>query len=211
MQIARSAAWEWHLDSGRMQWSTDPERLFGFPPGAFGPELRISRALHPADKPHVDDASGNALLTGNYEAEYRALRPDGTIVWITEWGRGVHDGGRPRMVGVSRDVTADREAAQERERLLRSEQQARDEAERQSRLKDEFLATLSHELRTPMNAILGSLAILESGKSVRDTRSALAVIRRNAELQAQLIEDRKSTRLNSSHLVISYAVFCLKK
>jgi signal transduction histidine kinase len=93
------------------------------------------------------------------------------------------------MVGVSRDVTAAREAAHERERLLRSEQQARDEAERQSRLKDEFLATLSHELRTPMNAILGWLAILDSGKSVRDTRSALAVIRRNAELQAQLIED----------------------
>ena len=189
MQIARIAAWEWHLDTGQMQWSTDPERLFGFPPGAFGPELRISRALHPADKPQIDEAIGNALTTGSYEAEYRAVRPDGTTVWITERGYVVRDSERPRMVGVSRDVTADREAAHERERLLRSEQQARDEAERQSRLKDEFLATLSHELRTPMNAILGWLAILDSGKSVRDTRSALAVIRRNAELQAQLIED----------------------
>jgi PAS domain S-box-containing protein len=189
MQIAQIAAWEWELDTGHMRWSTDPERLFGFPVGAFGPELRISRAIHPADKPQIDEAIGNALETGHYEAEYRAIRPDGTTVWITERGCVVPDGDRPRMVGVSRDVTADRQAAYERERLLRSEQQARDEAERQSRLKDEFLATLSHELRTPMNAILGWLAILESGKSVRDTNAALAVIRRNAELQAQLIED----------------------
>ena len=74
-------------------------------------------------------------------------------------------------------------------RALRSEREARAEAERQGRLKDEFLATLSHELRTPMNAILGWLAILESGKPIREVHSALAVIGRNAQLQARLIED----------------------
>jgi signal transduction histidine kinase len=93
------------------------------------------------------------------------------------------------MVGISRDVTAEREAALEREHLLKSEREARDEAERQSRLKDEFLATLSHELRTPANAILGWLAILESGKPIREIHSALAVISRNARMQAKLIED----------------------
>ncbi len=93
------------------------------------------------------------------------------------------------MVGIARDVTADRNAAQEREHLLRSEAAARTEAERQSRLKDEFLATLSHELRTPMNAVLGWLSILESGKPIREIHSALAVIRRNAQLQAKLIDD----------------------
>jgi signal transduction histidine kinase len=74
-------------------------------------------------------------------------------------------------------------------RALRSEREARAEAERQSRLKDEFLATLSHELRTPMNAILGWLAILESGKPIREVHAALAIIARNAHLQARLIED----------------------
>ena len=93
------------------------------------------------------------------------------------------------MVGVSRDMTSEREAARERERLLKEARRARDEAELQSRLKDEFLATLSHELRTPMNAILGWLAILESGKPVRDIHSALAIIRRNSEVQARLIDD----------------------
>jgi signal transduction histidine kinase len=68
---------------------------------------------------------------------------------------------------------------------------ARDEAERQSRLKDEFLATLSHELRTPMNAILGWLSMLTKGEAVSasETREAIAVIQRNAQIQAKLIDD----------------------
>jgi len=175
-----------------MTWApTSPEIVFGFPPGSFGTERRILTALHPDDRSHIDDAITTAIETGHYEAEYRAVRPDGSVVWIGERGRRVSaaEGGVPRMVGVSRDMTVEREAAREREQLLKQTRAARDEAERQSRLKDEFLATLSHELRTPMNAILGWLAILESGKPMRDVHSALAVIRRNSELQARLIED----------------------
>jgi signal transduction histidine kinase len=129
------------------------------------------------------------LKTGVYEAEYRAVRPDGRTVWLLERGRVVSDVDGERMVGITRDVTAERESVQERERLLKREREARDEAERQGRLKDEFLATLSHELRTPMNAILGWLSILESGKPVRDLPSVLEVIARNAQIQAKLIDD----------------------
>jgi PAS domain S-box-containing protein len=189
LDVAQIAAWEWDLASGQMTWSADPERLFGFPKGSFGPELRIVRTVHPEDKSRTQDAIATALQTGTYETEYRAVRPDGSIAWITERGRVFSDPEGERMVGISRDVTAEREAARERECLLKSEREARDDAERQSRLKDEFLATLSHELRTPMNAILGWLAILASGKPIRELHSALAVITRNAQIQAKLIED----------------------
>ena len=58
------------------------------------------------------------------------------------------------------------------------------------RAKDEFLAVLSHELRTPINAMLGWLSMLRNG-SVRADRQghALDVIERNARAQAQLIDD----------------------
>jgi signal transduction histidine kinase len=85
------------------------------------------------------------------------------------------------------------EANQELERRVRERTAAlvaaRDEAERQSRLKDDFLASLSHELRTPMNVILGWLSMLETGMGARDVQLALATVRRNAELQAKLIDD----------------------
>ena len=189
LEVAHIAAWEWQMAAGQMRWSTDPEALFGFPAGSFGPELRIVRVAHPEDTTRIESAIADALRTGSYDAEYRAVRPDGRIVWLKERGRVFSDTDGERMVGITRDITAEHESAHERERLLKREREARDEAERQSSLKDEFLATLSHELRTPMNAILGWLSILESGKQVRDLQSVLEVIARNAQIQAKLIDD----------------------
>jgi PAS domain S-box-containing protein len=191
VEVAQIAAWDWDLRSGSMKWSSDPEKLFGFPAGSFGPDSRIVRALVPEDKHRMKDAIEQALRTNHYEGEFKAVRPNGSVVWITERGRVVRDAdGRPeRMVGISRDVSAQRKAEREREALLSSEREAKEEAERQSRLKDEFVAIVSHELRTPMNVILGWLHLLTTGKATRNTASALEVIHRNARLQAKLIDD----------------------
>jgi signal transduction histidine kinase len=86
---------------------------------------------------------------------------------------------------------------QERTVALR---EAKEEAERQSRMKDEFVATVSHELRTPMNVILGWLHLMTSGKSAT-TMTSLAVIQRNARLQAHLIDDLLDiNRLTAGHV-----------
>jgi PAS domain S-box-containing protein len=102
----------------------------------------------------------------------------------------VSDDEPPRFSGFVRDLTVRMKAEQEREELLRREAAARDEAETASRAKDEFLATLSHELRTPVNAIAGwTRMLLDGTMDSRNTRRALEVIDRNAQLQAQLVED----------------------
>jgi PAS domain S-box-containing protein len=209
MEIGRIAAWQRDPATGDMSWSTDPEALFGFPAGAFGEGRRMFRALHAEDRRRVEGLLEDALRTGLYESEHRLVRPDGSIVWVTERGRIVRseNGGADRMLGVSRDVSAQRRAEQEREGSLDEARQARDEAERQSRLKDEFLATLSHELRTPMNMVLGWLDILSSGKPVRDPQSALEVVQRNARIQARLIDDLLDmNRLVSGHLQLEVGV-----
>jgi signal transduction histidine kinase/CheY-like chemotaxis protein len=85
---------------------------------------------------------------------------------------------------------ARRQAEEERTRLLERERAARAEAEAASRAKDDFLATISHELRTPLTAILAWPLILRGklGDPEALTRG-LGVIERNAQLQAQIIED----------------------
>ncbi|WP_017654066.1 response regulator [Fortiea contorta] len=104
------------------------------------------------------------------------------------------------VAGVTRDIT-------ERKQLLLQEQAAREAAEQANRIKDEFLAVLSHELRSPLNPILGWTRLLQSGK-LKETRQAeaLATIERNAKLQAQLIEDLLDiSRIMSGKLTLTAA------
>jgi signal transduction histidine kinase len=83
-----------------------------------------------------------------------------------------------------------RQAEAQREEALKVAQQARQDAEINSRLKDQFLATLSHELRTPLNAVLGWTRMLAQGQvEAQKIPNALASIERNANAQKQLVDD----------------------
>jgi PAS domain S-box-containing protein len=96
-----------------------------------------------------------------------------------------------------RDITEQRkvanelaQAAQEKACLLRAEQQARAEAQAANRSKDDFLATLSHDLRAPLNAILGWSNLLRaSNPSAEELSKGLDVIERNICAQTRLIDD----------------------
>ena len=83
-----------------------------------------------------------------------------------------------------------RQAEKQRTELLERERIARTEAEEANRLKDEFLATLSHELRSPLNAIVAWSHILrEPGLDPATARRAVQAIDRNARAQTQLVAD----------------------
>src|SRR5262249_36895333 len=91
---------------------------------------------------------------------------------------------------ISRDITERKRAEEERERLLRQEKEAREDAQTASRMKEEFLAPIPHELRTPLTAVLGWASMLNRGLlSPFQPRHALEVIEQSARSQAGLVDD----------------------
>ena len=93
---------------------------------------------------------------------------------------------------IARDITQRKKTETERDELLKREHEARADAEAANRLKDEFLATLSHELRNPLNAVVGYAEILLRSEETRQhplVAKAAETIRRNALAQTRLVSD----------------------
>ena len=144
----------------------------------------------PDEIPRAKRGLGELLSRGTVTpVERQYLRKDGTPVLVLIAAAKLGEGGRRFLcflldVSERKRAAADREAAHERERV------ARRQAEEATQLKDEFLANLSHELRTPMNAIIGWSHLLRTGTlDAENHQKAVEAIDRSARSQAQLIED----------------------
>lgn len=194
LDAGKMGTWEWNLETNAQQWDAGQYKLFGT--NANETKLNVNtffQFIHPDDLPHIKTLTKQVLgQAGSFQAEFRIIQPNGRIRWLASKGMVVpaRQDQAARMIGVNFDITSRKQAEAERERLLASEQAARREAESASRMKDEFLAMLSHELRSPLNAMLGWTTLLRSRQfDAATTAKALETIERNARAQAQLIED----------------------
>jgi PAS domain S-box-containing protein len=149
--------------------------------------------VHPEDMPVLAQEWSEAVRHGTtYQAEGRMRRADGVFRWHLHQAipQRNEQGDIVKWFGTATDIEMQKQFEAERDRLLREEQAAREAAERANRIKDEFLAILSHELRSPLNPILGWTKLLQTRKfDAIKTSEALATIERNARLQTQLIDD----------------------
>src|SRR5690606_28109243 len=133
----------------------------------------------PEDRPAVQAAferATDARGTGILHIEHRIVRrSDGQIRWLATTGRTSFENGEAvRMVGTMQDITGRKQAE---DALRRSREQLRES----DRRKDEFLATLGHELRNPLAAICSAAELL-SVYATEDTR--LSIVRDALERQS---------------------------
>jgi PAS domain S-box-containing protein len=157
-------------------------------------QTRIQDIFPAEDVPALEEYFAQISGAVPNAVEWRHQNKQGTIIEVQViWQELLHCGRRAVLM-LANDITARRRAEQELEQLLDKEQKAREEAEAANRAKDEFLATVSHELRAPLNAMLGWAQILRTTRVDDATLAhAIEIIERSARTQSRLIEDLLDT------------------
>jgi PAS domain S-box-containing protein len=135
--------------------------------------------------------------------EFPVLDPAGRQVPL-EWSFSPHIESGVNMA-VATDVSPRLLLEEQRKQLLDRERIARREAEQVSRMKDDFIAVLSHELRAPLNAIMGWTHVLQKRGASEEAMRGLDAIERNARIQARMIADLLDmSRLNLGKLPLAF-------
>jgi PAS domain S-box-containing protein len=168
------------LVAGVLWWSRQTYAVFGVDPERFVPSPEnVADLIHPDDRPGF--VQRRAAAIANHVPlvhEIRIVRGDGAVRWIAHRGQTEYDrAGRPiRTFGVAMDITERRQA----EEALRDA----------DRKKDDFIATLAHELRNPLAPIRNAIHVLRR-KDPADAQAAWCrdVIERQVAQMSHLLED----------------------
>jgi PAS domain S-box-containing protein len=165
-------------------WGRSPQSLFEEP-------NCWTNAILPEDRDRIM-AAFPKQIRGEYDQEYRIVRPDGETRWIRDRAFPVHDelGQVYRIAGIAEDIS-DRK---QKEELLRQAEAslkvAKEAAEVANRAKSQFLSNMSHELRTPLNVILGFTQLLtQKVLPISKQQEYFNIINRSGEHLLTLIND----------------------
>lgn len=150
-------SWEWDIRTNALHWSEQLCRVYGVEPQPDPITYEQFLAhVHPDDRDEVAATVRHAFETGgSFLTEHRAVHPDGSIHII--FGRGYvlqDEQGTPiRMLGSGQDVTEERAAV--------ARQTAEERRHAAGTARDDALALLAHDLRSPLSVIVGYVQLLE--------------------------------------------------
>lgn len=162
------------------------EAIWGQPYDALG--SRWLETVHPEDRSRLVRQVERACPGSSNE--YRIFRPDGSLRWICFQVFPVRAAGASsgRVIGVATDVT-DRRASEEIAHRLQDERLARATAEAGLRARDDVLALVSHDLRSPLGTILMGADLLAQTTEDSSAIRRLRIIERAALRMSRLVED----------------------
>jgi len=186
---------QYRFASDALSWTPAQAKLFGINTQRLESTLdEWVQRVDPLDRVPVEQ-SLRRMIANRVEKEtleFRVMRGDGSSRWLSgrllvQYGR---DGRPQQLIGVTMDVTDQKDAERERAKLVEREQSARRDAEAANRAKDEFLAMLGHELRNPLSAISSAVEVLNRVDADADVAiNARNIIARQTRHLAHMMDD----------------------
>ena len=172
------------------------EELFGYTPEERQARPTLWRELlHPEDRERVLLAEQQASDEHPFNADYRMVARDGRTVWVHDETVPIRDeSGEPLFYqGVMYDISEQKRAEQELAQALDMERLAVERLREADDMKNTFLTAVSHDLRTPLSAILGSAITLESadelGISQEDRKQLVRSLARKSRRLTAMVND----------------------
>lgn len=175
--LGKIGSWRLNPHTAEITWSAETHRIFGTPSDAPIDYEGFLSIVHPDDRDYVDRMWQAGLRGEPYEIEHRVV-VDGRLKWVSEKSELEFDGhGRlTSAFGTVQDITERKHA-----------EEALQDADRR---KDEFIATLAHELRNPLAPIKSAVQILQMPNTGHDTRTWCSeVIERQTGHLTRLVDD----------------------
>lgn len=155
-----------------------------------------------------------SLARGEFQAaKYRRIAKDGGDVWIQASYNPIFDdtGRVVKVVKYATDITEQVRQEQESTKLRELNNaldEARIQAEQATRTKSQFLATMSHEVRTPMNGVLGMLEVAMSADLPPETRDQIITAHESASSLLRILNDILDySKIEAGQLEIESLVF----
>lgn len=179
--LAHIGNWELHLPT--RQWSASEEcfRILGLKREKAWLIWDEALPAYPVLQ-CINDTFETVLEQGACDLNTSFDLPDGTKRYIYIRCKSALDlFGEQVISGIIQDVTEEREGEELRK--------VHEVAQRSNRLKEQFVASISHEMRTPMNAILGMSNLLASTEMNGEQRSYVDSIRQSSEILLGVIND----------------------
>jgi PAS domain S-box-containing protein len=176
--VAHLGSWRLDVQRDVLDWSDESYRLFGVPPGRALTYETFLSFVHPEDREKVDRAWQAALHGATYDIDHRII-VDGTVKWIRERAELDFDpnGELRGGFGTCQDITV--------------RKQAEEELRKANALKDDFIGMVSHEMRTPLTAIIGGASLLLGPASLKagESRELIEEIRAGSQRLSTIIEN----------------------
>ncbi|MBW4620622.1 MAG: PAS domain-containing protein [Cyanosarcina radialis HA8281-LM2] len=180
--------YDYNLERNTVERSLGLTNLLGYSPTEAQPPADWwYERIHPSQREEIAVAKRAAIqgTANTFSLEYQVRHQDGHYLWVQDRGSIVRDesGRGVRIVGSTIDIT-------ERAQLLAEARSARAAAEAANRSKDEFVAVIAHELRSPLNAVVGWAQLLRQQRLDRAiVDRAVEAIDRATQTQLRSIED----------------------